>query len=287
MLYTPVDISPCPITLDLSSRVMLIGSCFAEHVGEHLTHELDEGMVEVNPFGVLYNPLSIAQALRLLMADDGERRVTEKVFLGKDGIWHSWYHTTHFSGKTKEECVRRITERLRSARESLRHAYLLCITFGTTRCYRLNDGFVVANCHKEPQELFEEYELSVSELFSLYEALLKELSEFNPQLKVCLTVSPYRYRKYGFHGSQIQKAKLLLLTEMLKDECLYFPAYEIMMDELRDYRFYADDMLHPSTLAVQIIYDRFKEWVFTDELKTRALVNKKEWKRKQHKTISK
>lgn len=287
MLYTPVDITPCAFALDTSSRVMLMGSCFAEHVGEHLMHELNEGMVEVNPFGVLYNPQSIAQALRLLMAENGEREVTERVFMGQDGVWHSWLHTTYFSGKTREECEEKIVTRYRTARELLKSCSLLCITFGTTRCYRLDDGFIVANCHKESQKLFSEYELTISELSSLYKDLLEELSRFNPDMKVCFTVSPYRYRKYGFHGSQIQKAKLLLLTnEMAETGALYFPAYELMMDELRDYRFYADDMLHPSSLAVSIIYDRFKAWCFSEDLKNEATANLKAWKRNQHRQIN-
>lgn len=287
MLYTPVDITPCAFALDTSSRVMLMGSCFAEHVGEHLMHELNEGMVEVNPFGVLYNPQSIAQALRLLMAENGEREVTERVFMGQDGVWHSWMHTTYFSGKTREKCEEKIVTRYRTARESLKSCTLLCITFGTTRCYRLDDGFIVANCHKESQKLFSEYELTISELSSLYKDLLEELSRFNSDMKVCFTVSPYRYRKYGFHGSQIQKAKLLLLTnEMAETGALYFPAYEIMMDELRDYRFYADDMLHPSSLAVSIIYDRFKAWCFSEDLKNEAAANLKVWKRNQHRQIN-
>lgn len=264
---------------------MLIGSCFAEHVGEHLKHELNEGMVEVNPFGVLYNPISIAHTLRLLMDADGKAKAAERVFLGQDGVWHSWLHTTHFSRSTKEECIAKIEEQYDRASAFLKRTTLLCITFGTTRCYKTQDGEVVANCHKEPQRCFTEHEASLGELSMLWGELIAELKLFNPQMTVCLTVSPYRYRKYGFHESQIQKAKLLLLTDTLKDECLYFPAYEILMDELRDYRFYANDMLHPSDLAVEIIYDRFKQWCFTDDLKTLSAQNLKAWKRSQHRDI--
>lgn len=264
---------------------MLIGSCFAEHVGEHLLHELNEGMVAVNPFGVLYNPISIAQALRLLMDNDGKAKATGRVFLGQDGVWHSWLHTTHFSGSTKEECIAKIEGEYDKASDFLKSATLLCITFGTTRCYKTHDGEVVANCHKEPQRCFTEYEASLEELSALWKELVAELKQFNPNLRVCLTVSPYRYRKYGFHESQLQKAKLLLLTDALKAECLYFPAYEILMDELRDYRFYANDMLHPSDLAVDIIYERFKEWTFTSELKVQATLNQKAWRRSQHRPL--
>lgn len=284
-LQTPIDIERTDISLDSASKIMLTGSCFAEHVGEHLLRELNDGMVTVNPFGVLYNPISIAQALRLLMDDDGKTKAVGRVFSGQDGVWHSWLHTTHFSGKTREECVAKIQTQYDQAREFLKDATLLCITFGTTRCYKTHDGEVVANCHKEPQRCFTEYEASLEELCELWNDLIAELKLFNPNLRVCLTVSPYRYRKYGFHESQLQKAKLLLLTDALKEECTYFPAYEIMMDELRDYRFYANDMLHPSDLAVDIIYERFKEWTFTSELKVLATLNQKAWRRSQHRPL--
>lgn len=283
-LTTPVDIEPCGIMLDAESRVMLMGSCFAEHVGMHLQLELNEGMVDVNPFGVLYNPLSICQALRLLMDSDGREKVTERVFLGRDNVWHSWLHTTHFSASTKEECVEKIQRRYDEAARFLKTASLLCLTFGTTRCYN-TQGFVVANCHKEPQQCFTESEPNMQELTTLLREVIAELKHYNPQLSVCLTVSPYRYRKYGFHQSQIQKAKLLLLTDALRSECLYFPSYEILMDELRDYRFYANDMLHPSDLAVEIIYDRFKDWIFSDSLKHLASQNRKLKLRSQHKSL--
>lgn len=287
LLYTPVDAGQCPFAIGTSSRVVMLGSCFAEHVGELLSHELAEGKAEVNPFGVLYNPLSISQALRLLMAADGEQMVTQRIFLGKDGLWHSWFHTTHFSGRTREDCADRIIDRYRKARESLKRADVLCLTFGTTRCYRLADGLTVANCHKEPQRTFAEYEPGQDELYEDYCQVAQLLHKFNPVMKVCVTISPYRYRKYGFHESQLQKAKLLLLTEKLSElGWAYFPSYEIMMDELRDYRFYADDMLHPSGLAVSIIYDRFKEWCFTDDMKIMALENLKKWKRSQHRAIA-
>lgn len=322
-LSTTVNIDPSGFTLDMNSRVMLIGSCFAQHVGEHLLRELNEGMVDSNPFGVLYNPISIAQALRMLMAENGRQLASSYVFRGQDGMWHSWMHTSHFSANTAEECIEKIKVRYDVAREFLKHTSLLCVTFGTTRGYFFNDDddgddygndndddddedddydyendygngygngyikekIVVANCHKEPQRCFTEYDPSLEELTSLWRDVLDELKTFNPDLKVCFTVSPYRYKKYGFHVSQIQKAKLLLLIENLKCDTSYFPVYEIVMDELRDYRFYADDMLHPSDLAVSIIYQRFKDWLFTDALKRQCAENLKVWKRSQHRVI--
>lgn len=266
---------------------MLIGSCFAEHVGLRLQQRMGERQADVNPFGVLYNPISISNAISMIL--DGED-ATSYIFKGRDNFYHSWMHTSHFSGSSYEECRDKIQQRLLEATANLRRANLLCITFGTTRCYRLkdsNEGLVVANCHKEPQSCFSEYEPSLEELTETWIHTLRRLRDINPTLRICFTVSPYRYRKYGFHESQIQKAKLLLLVDALcrQEQALYFPAYEIMMDELRDYRFYATDMLHPSDLAVDIITERFIEWTFTPQLKETAKTNLKAWKQSQHRTL--
>lgn len=285
-LQTEIDIQKTDIVLGVDSRVMFVGSCFAEHVGMEMQKRMGMENVCANPFGVLYNPLSIANALELLVSDDVsliERQVRESVFQGQDGLWHSWLFTTHFSGKTREDCEAKTLQAVSHGRDFLAHTDLLCVTFGTTRCYRLIDGTVVANCHKEPQKTFTEYEPTMDEMRMLWESVLQKLSAFNPTLRVCYTVSPFRYRKYGFHQSQLQKSKLLLLTDMLKGD--YFPSYEIMMDELRDYRFYAADMLHPSDVAVQIITERFMEWTFTDELKKASVENLKQWKRGQHRSL--
>lgn len=285
-LSTPVILPESCITLDVESRVMFVGSCFAEHVGTELQHMMGEDMVDVNPFGVLYNPESIGNAVELLC---GEANVSQHVFQGQDGVWHSWLFTSHYSGETREDCIAKTNTAIRQGREHLKKTDLLCVTFGTTRCYKLADGTVVANCHKEPQSRFTEYEPSLMELISMWKGTLQTLREYNPTLHVCFTVSPYRYKKYGFHESQIQKAKLLLLIDALSTESnvSYFPAYEIMMDELRDYRFYASDMLHPSDLAVSIITERFVDWTFTNELKEQSKVKQKEWRRSQHRTIVK
>lgn len=257
---------------------MMVGSCFAENIGQHLLHELPEGNVCVNPFGVLYNPMSIAKVLSPSQWDG----IANDTFLGHDGRWHNWNGTSKLSAETEEECRRKTADAVMQTRDFLRHTDLLCITFGTTRCYRHND-LIVANCHKEPQACFTEVEPSLDEIRQVWQGVLEELRVLNPRMQVMFTVSPFRYRKYGFHESQIQKAKLLLFTEGRT----YFPSYEIMMDELRDYRFYDTDMLHPSAQAVEIIYDRFKDWCFDDELKAVADENLKKYKRSQHKELIK
>ncbi|NPD81136.1 GSCFA domain-containing protein [Prevotella sp. PINT] len=287
-LYTPVTLPPHAITLETDSKVMMLGSCFAENVGGQLQMRMGNDKVDVNPFGVLYNPASIAQALRLLMRSDSKSIATDEkyIFHGQDGAWHSWLHSSHFSDMTKEGCLEKIASRLYSAKAMLKEATLLCITFGTTRHY-VHNNIVVANCHKEPQRCFTESEMSLDELTAIWRDTIKALSAFNPKLRICLTVSPYRYKKYGFHESQLQKAKLLLLCDNLcnNDYATYFPSYEIQLDELRDYRFYKDDMLHPSDLAVSIISERFMDWTFSPDMKTEGAKRLKEYRRTQHRQL--
>lgn len=272
--------------------VFTLGSCFAQHVGEQLQHRMGEDMVCVNPFGVLYNPASIHQALTCLISEeDGKSEIKASVFQGRDGMYHSWLFSGRFSSECREGCEESISNSLRYAREMIRKTKLLCITFGTTRCYRLRDaaGCVVANCHKELPSSFVEEEPSADVLKTDWLSLMKQLAEKFPEMKVCITVSPYRYKKYGFHESQLQKSKLLLLADAVEketDNAFYFPSYEIMLDELRDYRFYATDMLHPSEQAVQIITERFADWIFSDNMKRRAVENLKLWRQNQHIPIS-
>lgn len=287
-LFTTVGLPEHFITLTPTSDVMTVGSCFAQHVGTLLQQRMGEEHVMVNPFGVLYNPVSIAQSL--LMLTEGEKP-DGRIFLGQDNVWHSWTHSSLFSAPTEEECRRKVVTSVCEARHRLRSASLLCITFGTTRCYRLlSEGYVVANCHKEPQRCFSEEEYPLDSLISLWRDVLQRLHAFAPEMKVCFTVSPYRYRKYGYHESQIQKSKLLLLADALvssDDHTAYFPAYEIMLDELRDYRFYAPDMFHPSEQAVGIISSRFEQWTFSPEMKNVAEERYREWRRSLHRQIVK
>lgn len=289
-------------TITPATNALVLGSCFAEHVGERLRTALGPEQCCVNPFGVLYNPMSIAQALNVMLSGLESLEKLEKlehleklesqvppenlpIFLGRDGLWHSWLHSTHYSAPTREECRKRCQASLAEARRLLARADLLIITFGTSRCYMLNDestdgptDFVVANCHKELSTRFTERDCTIDEIVSTWRPLLERLQRLRPTLQVVFTVSPYRYRKYGYHASQLAKARLLLAVEQFVLQVrplplsggvgggLYFPAYEIVLDELRDYRFYKPDMLHPSEQAVDYIWERFREWTFSPEM---------------------
>ena len=268
-LLTPVELPKCAPRFVPSTRTLLLGSCFAAHIGKRLQ---GAGLrTVVNPFGVLYNPESIALALDALL----EGQVKDDWFFeGRDGLWHSWLHATEFSALDKATCRERVGERFSEAREMLKQADVLCFTFGTNRVYE-HDGRVVGNCHKEPAAQFTERLLTIAEIVARWQPLLERLQALNPKAEIIFTVSPYRYAKYGFVDSQRAKATLLLAVEELVSHSLktskqtalihYFPAYEILLDELRDYRFYAEDMLHPSEQAVTYIWQRFTSWAFMPE----------------------
>ena len=261
-----------------------MGSCFAEHIGSRLPRlQTAQGFpsVIVNPFGVLYNPESIRIGIETLVENSFDEKY---LFRGKDGQWHSWLHSGEFSAEDKEECLNRILGRLLPAGRLLRQADVLFVTFGTARVYELGSGgFVVGNCHREPAAAFTERNLSVEETVRTWLSLLRHLHQVNPSLQVVFTVSPYRYAKYGMHGSQLSKATLLLSIARLfsaggKDDLPvshYFPAYEIVLDELRDYRFFGPDMLHPSETAVGYVWERFRDWTFTPDMRQCA----EEWQR--------
>ena len=262
---TIVDIPTPDFTITNSSVMVMLGSCFVENIGNMFTN--NKFHCVVNPFGVRYNPHSIFNALDLLLKSNCDL-FTEHLFYYHN-TWGSWMHSTQFSSPEKNDCLKKIQEAYTCASRDLMTANVLFITFGTNRHYRLKEnGMVVANCHKFPSHLFSEEQIEAKEIAERAKITLSHLFEINNQIKVVFTVSPYRYKKYGLHGSQLSKAQLLLAVDeicrLFPANTYYFPAYEIVNDELRDYRFYADDMLHPSTSAVQYIWERFANIFLSD-----------------------
>ena len=199
--------------------------------------------------------------------------------LGFDGeVWHHFGFHGDFSAPTADEALQKMNAARQPGADALRTADRIVLTFGTAWVYKLkSSGKVVSNCHKLPEKMFDRQRLSTQEIVEDWKPLLLALWEQNPALKILFTVSPIRHWKDGAHENQLSKATLLLATDALQkdypDRIAYFPAYEILMDELRDYRFYADDMLHPSPLAIDYIWQRFIEnFLSTD---TSAIL--KEW----------
>lgn len=251
-LYTRILLPKARFSFSYEDRVVMMGSCFAENIGRKL--EENKFSVDINPFGTLYNPASVAEGLRMLLRPE---YFTPGDLFQHEGIYHSFTHHSRFSAPSEEECLGHINSRLSESSDFLRKATRLVITLGTAFVYRLkSDGRIVSNCHKLPEKMFDRQRLSTQEIVEDWKPLLLALWEQNPALKILFTVSPIRHWKDGAHENQLSKATLLLATDALQkdypDRIAYFPAYEILMDELRDYRFYADDMLHPSPLAMII-----------------------------------
>ncbi len=261
--------------LQPENYALFLGSCFAQHVGEALSADMPEAHVGVNPFGVLYNPLSIASALQMLL-DENPR--LDDIFLGHDNLFHSPHCSGTLSAETREACQRNVEKAFEQATALLAKADVIAITLGTAHVYESKaSGMVVANCHKEPASAFRERRANVAEIANVFSAMLKRLAERRPNAHVVFTISPYRYAKLGMHGNTLSKATLHLAIEALAETWLstsprkgglsYFPAYEIVLDELRDYRFFEADMLHPSAVATNYVYEQFAAWAFSDALR--------------------
>ena len=271
-LTTPVALPENELEISYSTKQMIIGSCFAENIGGRLV--ACKFPVMLNPFGILYNPLSIATALeRMEECRLFTENSTELTF--HEERWHSMLHHGDFSRAGKEELIENINSRLTQASKWIKETELLSLTFGTAYVYRRkSDNMVVGNCHKIPSTQFERSLLSPSEIVTAMSIILERLFSRNYAMKVMLTVSPIRHFRDGAHGNQVSKATLLLAVDELQKrfpgKIFYFPSYEIVLDELRDYRFYAEDMLHPSPIAANYIWERFGECYFSEETKSIA-----------------
>ena len=256
---TIVDIEDPGFRIGACEEMLFVGSCFADKIGARFTEEKFRTIV--NPFGVMYNPASVLHTI-------------QRVYNGQCTLSTVQSDLQTVQSDLQSDCP------LFTDLQSVKTAFL---TLGTNHVYRLKEtGEIVDNCQKRPQSLFTEEILSVDECAHYLQQAISLLLTANPAMHIVLTVSPIRYRKYGYHGSQLSKATLLLavnkVIKMCHVSCLmfnvsYFPAYEIVNDELRNYRFYAEDMLHPSAQAVEYIWQRFSEAYLSDEAK--AFI--KEW----------
>ena len=269
---TQVELPEKETEIRHSEQIMLFGSCFAENIGNLLKE--NKFRCDVNPFGVLYNPLSIANALNQIL--EGKEYEEEDLFFS-GGLWHSWMHHSDFSAPSQEEALALMNFRLAKAKENLAKADWLVMTWGTAYVYIHQEmQKVVGNCHKQPDKTFRRLMLNAEAFVEECRGVLKKCREVNPNLKVLFTVSPIRHANDGMHGNQLSKATLLLaIDEICRTcpNCFYFPSYEIIMDELRDYRFYADDMIHLSSKSVEYIWECFSRCYFSKE--TQAVM--KEW----------
>ncbi len=266
-LTTPVEIVKNGLKIEHKSKLMLLGSCFAQNIGLRLQEY--KFNVCCNPFGIVYNPLSIATILQRIVSGELFSAGSPEIFESAER-WHSILHHSDFSRKTKEDFLANINDSLAAAHNLIKESDVIIITFGTAYAYeRASDGAVVSNCHKLPASTFNRRLLRTEEIVEKMSRAINEITALRPEVKFIFTVSPIRHLRDGAHDNQLSKATLLIATEELQKRfhgrCNYFPSYEIMMDELRDYRFYAEDMTHPSPLAVEYIWEKFATQHITEE----------------------
>jgi len=253
---TEVTLPSHPGLITHDRPVLMLGSCFSDNVGARLADALFD--VCINPFGTLYNPASVASAFhdikvcRKFYADD---------LFEYQGRYHSFKHHSKFSGVDSTQVLENINRAVAEAHDYLSNSStVVIVTFGTAYVYE-KDGCVVSNCHKLPSATFGRRRMSVDEIVNVWDKILSQHTG-----RIIFTVSPIRHLADGTHENQLSKSILLLAIEQLCDKyenACYFPSYEIMMDDLRDYRFYASDMIHPSEVAVEYIYKRFAQSTMT------------------------
>jgi hypothetical protein len=260
-LMTHVEIPALDAPITYRSRLLLMGSCFAGHIGDALLQRRFKATV--NPFGVVYNPLSLAQSLLRLQSG---KPFTAGEVVESETLYTTFFHHSSFSHPCRDTFLAQANAALQKGAEAFAAADVVVLSLGTARVYYDRETEqVVNNCHKFPAARFRQAVLTVDEIV---DALWPVIEQSNSRWM--LTVSPIRHWKDGAHNNQLSKAALLLAVEKLQQltaKVSYFPAYELMMDELRDYRFYAGDMLHPSPQAVQYIWERFAETAFSEETK--------------------
>ena len=254
------------ISISHRDNIILIGSCFAGNIAGRLKER--KFNICSNPFGVQYNPLSIARVLNRVVACEPFGEHSPEIF-EHNGKWHSIMHHGCFSRDTKEELLSCINSRLKSAHERILECDTLILTFGTAYVYTRNsDGNIAGNCHKLPGNMFTRRLATVAEIADSTINAISNIHAANPKVKIIFTVSPIRHLRDGAHDNQKSKATLLLaideIVKRLNGNAFYFPAYEIMLDELRDYRFYAEDMIHPSPTAIDYIWECWERCCFSE-----------------------
>ena len=284
-LYTTVHVTPSEKKIGYGDKILLLGSCFADNIGAKFEEHYFQ--TTINPFGTLYNPASIAKAVLGMGYGSSGMGLVEH-----NGLWHSMMHHGSYSGVDKEEVIARCEESRIQMREALQQASVVIVTFGTAWVYEY-EGEVVANCHKLPANRFVRRRLTVDEIVDMWQPIIASM----PDKHWIFTVSPIRHVKDGLHENQVSKAILLqavdrlismslsynLSTETL--HCSYFTSYEIMLDELRDYRFYAEDMVHPSAVAVDYIWQRFVETYMTTDTQQEMRILHQLWRDRHHRFL--
>lgn len=255
-LILRLPIKPPTAQINLKDALLLMGSCFAGEIGQKMQERRFN--VLINPHGILYNPLSLAEATGDYLT---AKVYSQNDLFQHDGLWHSFRHHGRFSQPDADSALQLINPEIARAHAQLKVARGLIVTFGSAFVYQhKKSGAAVANCHKVPGAEFEKQLLDKQTILAVWEEQLRALKEFNPQLNILFTVSPVRYVRDGVIENNRSKGILIDAVHTLverHDNCFYFPAYEIVIDELRDYRFFKEDLVHPNHLAVSYVWEKF------------------------------
>lgn len=267
--HTIVKISNAGFNIKHTDPILALGSCFSQEIGDCL--EVAKFTISINPFGTLYHPEAIARVLDYGL---GRQEWQPEFATLQQDVWYSWHHHGKVSSLSEEGLQGQIEKIHSDLFAYLKKTRIIMITPGTAWGYRLkSSNEVVANCHKAPSQIFEKSMLTPGEISNCFHNMISRVREQYPEIVFVFTVSPVRHLRDGFHENQLSKSALLLgIQEVIEknEQVFYFPSYEIMLDELRDYRFYTPDKIHPSQEAVEYIWKRFRSWCMDDS--TEALV---------------
>ncbi|WP_338408762.1 GSCFA domain-containing protein [uncultured Flavobacterium sp.] len=264
---TKIPISKTNFPIDYSSKIVSLGSCFAVNMAEKFDYFKFQN--SCNPFGILFHPLAIEKLIKFAVS--GNQFTEQDVFFYNES-WHCFDVHSDLSNSSKEELITHLNTIVQSTHRLLSESTHIIITYGTSWAYRnIETNQIVANCHKVPQKEFIKEILSVQSVEKSIHNTIDLIEKINPDCKIIFTVSPVRHLKDGFVENNVSKSNLLvaIYQQLQTDHCKltteYFPSFEILMDELRDYRFYAEDMLHPNTVAIDYIWQRFSETTISQE----------------------
>ncbi len=258
-LSTQVSIQKSDFSISHTSPIVLIGSCFTENIGAKLADNKFDCIT--NPTGIIFNPISVVNGLKSVLKN--QKFSTEDLLQHKDK-WVSFQHHGSFSSFDKDECLLRINQSIEKAHAHIKRSETIIVTLGAAWVYEYDGIGVVANCHKIPNKQFSKRLLSVKEILGAFNQIRSDLEGFN----VVFTVSPVRHAKGGLHENNLSKSTLLLAINNLvaqNENYHYFPTYELVIDELRDYRFFKDDLVHPTNMAVNYVWDKFKRCYFGND----------------------
>lgn len=265
---TEINLKDAPKILSPERPVLLAGSCFSDNIGS-LMRECGWPVV-VNPCGVIYNPVSMAILFRLALSHRSLRHsIIESAITQREGKYVSWFMGSVAMDTTVDGCIAKVADAIDDLEEAIEKSDAIILTFGTSDVWLLKGtDCAVGNCHKHPASEFIKKRVGIGDIVNEWKEIIKMVRERNPQVKVILTVSPRRYLSESFADNTRQKAVLILASESLCSEIpgvVYFPAYEILNDDLRDYRYYKRDLLHPSEMAIDYVWEKFKE-AFLDSI---------------------